>query len=279
MEKKIKLYLFIKIAVFFLLTWKYQYCNDLSIFTEYIEIDYNVDTKLDRRCYRLLGKCKRDNYSNIVGLTEEISNNGAYKSIDLYNNEKGNPGKKKHINGTSKYEEGHKVTVKNKTCIFETNKYSHLEKIIFKELDYMDFLKKNRTISEKVYKKIICKKCRLRFALPLLLLLLLLISLILDFTSTFGPLHILLNGLKNYLSKDLFYNLNSTLWHSPLRWISYSKRTVNNGKKIMSGVLGNLLGIIIYILPLILLGTSIIFGIIYYHKKVKKFEKIKFRKR
>ncbi|KAI4841548.1 fam-l protein [Plasmodium brasilianum] len=38
-------------------------------------------------------------------------------------------------------------------------------------------------------------------------------------------------------------------------------------------------GIFIYLLPFILFGVTLILKVVYYHKKVKKYEKIKFRKR
>ncbi|KAI4835525.1 hypothetical protein MKS88_004735 [Plasmodium brasilianum] len=72
-----------------------------------------------------------------------------------------------------------------------------LKKKIFKEFDYEYFFKNNSTISDNVYKKIIFKKCGLRFALPLLLFLVLALSLILDkfcgYGLTYGFLKVILH--------------------------------------------------------------------------------------
>lgn len=50
-----------------------------------------------------------------------------------------------------------------------------MEKEIFKELDYIDFLKEKRTVSNKTYKKITLEKYGLSIILLLLLFFLLLI--------------------------------------------------------------------------------------------------------
>ncbi|SBS96933.1 Plasmodium exported protein (Pm-fam-a like), unknown function, partial [Plasmodium malariae] len=141
---------------------------------------YSHRRKIYATNYRLLAKYKQDRDLSFFCLKEDSPNGVNYKE-DISSNEEGEVGKKKHINGSlSTNARRNKKSLKNKSCIFETKKYSHLEKKIFKELDYVDFLKSNRTISDKIYKKILLKKCGLRIALPLLLFMVLAVSFILD---------------------------------------------------------------------------------------------------
>ncbi|SBS92342.1 Plasmodium exported protein (Pm-fam-a like), unknown function [Plasmodium malariae] len=142
----------------------------------------NFDKKLDTKTYRSLAKYEVDTGSFSIRLNKEIQNNERSKEKDLYNNEKVDIGRKHHSKKSlTKNAKGHKLSKNNKSSIFETKKYSRLEKKIFKELDYEDFLKKNKMISNNTYKKIICKKYGLKIALPLLLFLFLLTVLIVDF--------------------------------------------------------------------------------------------------
>ncbi|SBS96189.1 hypothetical protein PMALA_051930 [Plasmodium malariae] len=109
---------------------------------------------MDLRTYRLLEKCKQGDVSNIVVLKHVIPNGELEDKTDISNNEKGDKRKYKQLNRSSfSNVEQNKHSKKNKSYIFETKKYSHLEKKIFKELDYLDFIKNNNTISDKVYKK------------------------------------------------------------------------------------------------------------------------------
>ncbi|SBS97446.1 Plasmodium exported protein (Pm-fam-a like), unknown function [Plasmodium malariae] len=246
---------------------------------------------MDRRNYRLLEKCSQNKLSRSVKLMQQLPNNGIREKNDTSYYEMGVARQMKLSNrALSNDEEDNKQSMKNKTCIFETKKYSHLEKKIFKELDYMDFLKRNRTISDKVYKKIILKKYGLRYALPLLIFVLLLISLILDYSCSYGIKRWLFKVLK-LLSPDWFKNLHKFLRTSYLgsffKFMKKVKKKVpsNGGGKsktvtiITESYVSSFMIYLIYVLPFIILGTTLVLAIIYYHKKVKKFEKIRFRKR
>ncbi|SBT85717.1 fam-l protein [Plasmodium malariae] len=197
MEQKIKSLLFIKIIN--------------SEFNKSLVESYNNRSNLYKRNYRLMAKYKRDKLSTTVCLKEEVQN-GVQDKKDINNNEKWDEYKKKQSCGSSSMStRGHKKNKKNKSCIFETNKYSNLEKKIFKELDYVDFLRNNRTISNKIYKKIMRKKCSLRIVLPLLLLLFLLITFILDLSNSFGLVKGLCEILNLYASKFWYSSLHSFL--------------------------------------------------------------------
>ncbi|SBT00866.1 Plasmodium exported protein (Pm-fam-a like), unknown function [Plasmodium malariae] len=260
----------------------------MSKFNKFIDEILKENRKLDERTNRLLVKYKRDNESHIVCL-KDIQNNIDDKKKDVSNNEKETKTKVKQSNGSSsRIVASNKRYKKNNSCIFETKKYSHLEKKIFKELDYIDFLNNNRTITNKIYKKIILKKFSLRGALPLLLFFLLLISLILDksmnrgFAKGFFELAHLFYGGKGW------YNaLHQRLSVSPLSGFFGTAEKITY-KVLIGGTKAtrqtylyvfNFFDFIIYTLPLFILGVMLILGVFYYHKKVKKYNKIKFRKR
>ncbi|SBS95766.1 Plasmodium exported protein (Pm-fam-a like), unknown function [Plasmodium malariae] len=154
---------------------------------------------LGTRIFRLLGKCNKFNDSYNIGLTEDISHNKSYEKKDICYNENivTNQNEQSKRNSLNNANERKKAT-KNRSCIYETKKCSNLEKKIFKELDYTDFLKNNRTVSDRIYQKIICKKYGLRIALPLLLFLLLLIVFIVELTLGLSGKECLLSyfGLK-----------------------------------------------------------------------------------
>ncbi|SBT01430.1 Plasmodium exported protein (Pm-fam-a like), unknown function [Plasmodium malariae] len=233
-------------------------------------------------------KYKRDKVSTTVCLKEEIQNE-LHDKKDITNNEKWDEDKKKQSSGSSSMStRGHKKNEKNKSCIFETKKYSNLEKKIFKELDYVDFLRNNKTISDNIYKKIMRKKCSLRIVLPLLLLLFLLISLILDLSNSFGLVKGLCKILNLYASTNWYSSLHLFLKKSPLNWLFKSgdklKYKVSDAANNVNFVqdytyVYQFFDFLIYVIPFIILGVTIILGVIYYHNKVKKYEKIKFRKR
>ncbi|SBS92954.1 Plasmodium exported protein (Pm-fam-a like), unknown function [Plasmodium malariae] len=160
-------------------------------------------------------KCKQDKDSSIIGLKQNISNNGSNEKNDICYNEKGTSTKKEQPYESSlRNSKGHKEDLKNKSCIFETKKYSHMEKKIFKELDYVDFLKNSKTLNDKTYKKIIGKKLVFRFSLPVLLLLFFIAVVIAEFSLGSTGSNSLL--FKLGLTKD---NLNSWAENSTLSLI------------------------------------------------------------
>ncbi|SBT85590.1 fam-l protein [Plasmodium malariae] len=196
MEIKIIILLLVKIFAFIFLPWRSYFNNDMSLFNNSLNEMYSFHRKLDTRVRRLLSKYKQDIYSNILGIKDDLPYNEENKKKSVYSNENDKKVRTKSTKGSSLNKAGnHKQDKNYNSCIFETKNYSRFEKKIFKELDYEDFLKKNRTISDKLYKKIILKKYGLRLALPLLLFLLLFLSLILDLSGEFG--------LQNMLRKVL----------------------------------------------------------------------------
>ncbi|SBS96203.1 Plasmodium exported protein (Pm-fam-a like), unknown function [Plasmodium malariae] len=256
----------------------------------------NNDRKLEVRSYRLLAKCKNDNDSCIVRLKGEIPHNRRKEKEVKSNNEKWNETKNNlSFIGLSKIERGCKKVTKDKYNIFETKKHSYLEKKIFKEQDYFDFLKMNRTISDKVYRETVFKKFRLRIFAPVTLILLLSIYMILDSLyccglkwllirivtffhgrGWYGPLH-------KYLECSIFSGLFKSTSGNELVRLEISKRVgevTSNVNKIRGHIyVESFFGYLVYILPLLIISVTLILGVFYYHKKIKKYQKIKFTKR
>ncbi|KAI4837658.1 hypothetical protein MKS88_003071 [Plasmodium brasilianum] len=279
MKQNIKLLLFIKIITFILLSWICHFCNVLRTHNNYFVKCYNNLRKLYTRNYRILSKYKQHMNSNVVCL-KDIPIVLKDKK-DISNNAKWTVTKKEQSNGSLlRNARSHKKDMKNKTCIYETKVYSHLEKRIFKELDYVDFLNKDIAITDKLYKKIIRKKYALRLFFPVILLLLLTIAFLVEFFFGYGVVNVLYNN------SILYEILNLKM----LKSLQSSFQVTNSGKLFCiaveatkeenkAGIIKNFYGSLIYILPFFILGIAIILGIFYYHKKVKKFNKIKFGKR
>ncbi|SBT85958.1 fam-l protein [Plasmodium malariae] len=304
MEQNLKSIIFFKICVFVLLTWICHHNSDMIMFNNPMDVNCMFHRKIDKRNYRLLTKYKHDKNSIITGLNEDVPYNKLNKKKDISNNEKWETGKKELSSRCFSRNMGvDKKDMKNKSCIFETKKYSHMEKKIFKELDYQNFLKKNRTITNKTYKKIISKKYGLRLAIPVLLFLSLFTVFIVDFSLGFNTkvswegsflglgshLKELTNDKDGWLSKVLewlrdntsgFWQHYGTTKDTSSTLCKLCEEATGTSVKISKQcILGQLFGYIFYFVPFIILGVTFISWIIYYHRKVKKYKKIKLRKR
>ncbi|SCP03061.1 fam-l protein [Plasmodium malariae] len=284
LERKIKIIVLIKIVVFIFLTRICHIKSDVRPFSKSMNEHFELDKKSGTRNYRLLAKYKQDKYSNALGLKEEMTNNGMKKKKDISNNMEGYTGKRKHSNGIpSEFKGNCKSYMKKNKCMFETKNYSYFEKKIFKEMDFMDFLKNNKTISNKSYGKVIRKKCVLLFVLPLLMFFLLSVLPIVDLS--WG----LIDGNKGLWDAIGFSKIlkecGKSGWlkavYGSLKEAKEFWRSIGDASENISelNVLGRLFRILIYGLPFLILGITFISRIVYYHKKVKKYERIKFRQR
>ncbi|SBT86392.1 fam-l protein [Plasmodium malariae] len=285
MEKKMMILLRIKIYAFILLSWTYYFKNDISIFKMSEFDNYQIEKKIDASTYRILAKYKQDKDSCAVYLQEYIQKYGSSEKRYVSNNEEKNPETKKQSNGSASVNEGgHKQHVKNKSFMFETKAYSRIEKKIFKELDYLDFLQNNRTISDKFFRKIIFKKYKVRICLLLFIFFFLSFSIILDFSCGYGIIRGLLEILNTTLEKEWSKPLRAFLQKLNLDFLWYTSKVnvMKNGTSTPTPwtfITKPFLGYIIYFIPFLVLGITIILGIFYYHKKVKKYQEIKFKKR
>ncbi|KAI4841428.1 fam-l protein [Plasmodium brasilianum] len=275
MIQKMNLFFLIEISTFVLLSLICYFYKDVNIFSKYLDENYKLDSKLNGT-FRLLAKCKRDKNLCIVELKNETPNNELNEKKYISNNKKVATGTTMQVNESSLNNVGrNKHANKNKCYVFETKKYSRLEKKIFKELDYEDFLKNNRTISNKIYKKIMRKKLASQLAPTLIFFILLSLSFVLDYCGSYGLVWGLVDILKSFLgnwTKDVNNYLKDTFLKSLLEY------KISNGSKGPYYTLPLLFNLF-YVIPFIIYCIIIISRIVYYHKKVKKYEKIKYRKR
>ncbi|SBT87574.1 fam-l protein [Plasmodium malariae] len=296
MEKKFKLLLFINIATFIPLTWICHFSNENRTFYGSLGENYINDKKLNTKNYRLLAKCKHNKDSCTMGLKELILNNDITERKGISYNENIFAQLNRQSNRSlSRNIEKHKKDKKSNSRIFETEQYSRFEKKIFKELDYANFLKNNRGISNRIYQKIIRKKYGFRLSLPIFFVLLLSILLLLDLFVGYGIINVLFYVLKKISTAVV---ANSASGHTtfgemlkPLHeWLKNSsfglffkgtaEITSRQSKKVTKDFyITGFFGFLIYFVPIFIIGVTCILGVFYYHKKVKKYEKIKFRKR
>ncbi|KAI4839611.1 fam-l protein [Plasmodium brasilianum] len=296
MEKNIKLLLFINIATFIPLTWICHFSNETRTYYGSLGENYINNKKLNTKNYRLLAKCKHNKDLCSMGLKVGIPNNDMKERKDISNNENIFAQLNRQSNRSLlRNIERHKKDKKNNSRIFETEQYSRFEKKIFKELDYANFLKNNRGISNRIYKKIIRKKYGFRLGLPIFFVLLLSILLLLDlfvgcglirglfkilniisehlnYTGTGGvkALQVMLRPLHEWLKKSPF----SSFFECAVNGTSSTGRSIDKHYYITG-----FFGFLIYFIPFFIIGVTCILGVFYYHKKVKKYEKIKFKKR
>ncbi|SBT85602.1 fam-m protein [Plasmodium malariae] len=158
MERKIKLILFIKIALFVLLKWICYFNIEASMFKKSFNRYFDLDRKTNTKNYRLLAKSKRLNNSNNLEIIYDISNNAGYKKISVNNNERGDKEKKKQsnrclLNKAQYYTE----YIDYNNGIFD-GKHFHFEKKWIKKKNYDNFLEKKRRIRAITLKKIKLKK-------------------------------------------------------------------------------------------------------------------------
>ncbi|SBS94953.1 Plasmodium exported protein (Pm-fam-a like), unknown function [Plasmodium malariae] len=229
-------------------------------------------------------------------LKEGITNNDMTERKDIFNNENIFEQLNRQSNRSlSRNIKRHKNVKKNNSRIFETKQYSRFEKKIFKELDYANFLKNNRGISNRIYQKIIRKKYGFRLSLPIFFVLLLSVLLLLDLFVGYG----LVNGLfkvLNIISEPLGYQAKGSVkavqemlkpLHNRLinsTFSSFFKSAAQVTKQVDKSIdkhyyITGFFGFLIYFIPLFIIGVTCILRVFYYHKKVKKYEKIKFKKR
>ncbi|SBT85739.1 Plasmodium exported protein, unknown function [Plasmodium malariae] len=170
MEQNIKSLYFIKSGVLILLTWLYYFCNEECTFN-ISKREHKYYVKLDIKNVRLLEECEGKNDSNFIESKEEITNDEEYDKKVTTNKRKGI--KKTNIQSerSSLYKkEFDKQYKKQKKLIYRGKKLSHFERNFFKKLDYIDFIKKKPSISNKTYQKFVCKKIGHKIFLPTLVI-------------------------------------------------------------------------------------------------------------
>ncbi|KAI4833668.1 uncharacterized protein MKS88_000271 [Plasmodium brasilianum] len=273
MEKSIKVIFFTKLFMFILSNYICYFYNDMGSFNKILYEKHGFGRELDIRIYRLLGIYIGDIYPYVADLELKIPyyKKKEHEKLITTDNKKWDKEKKEKLYRSKLIKEKLiKQLMKNKCTIFHSS-YNHYEKKIMKGLDDKEFFKKMMLINDKDYKKLKRKNYRLRLSFLLLLFLLVLILPILDlslgkFESTGKLLHVLC-GIFGYNEQTTSGGQAPT---GILDTFLSSTCKANNyvGFKIFS--------ILIYCLPIIILGIMIIRGIFYYYKNVIKQKKIKF---
>ncbi|KAI4838704.1 hypothetical protein MKS88_002208 [Plasmodium brasilianum] len=249
MERSIMFIFFIKISMFILLNSICHFYNNLSTFNKFFEEKFDFGRKLDTRIHRLLGNCEKDICPNVGTLKEK--NEKLYRIL-LY--------KEKLI----------KTLMKNK-CTMLHKSYNHYEKKIMNGLNDKAFFKKMILINDIDYKQLKRKKYGLRIVLLLLLFLLVLTLPILDLSlGKFETLGNLLNLLCQLVSETPSNSQSPSLTRGSDN-LAFSICDGSNITETYKAV-----GVLIYCLPIIIMGIILILGIFYYYKNVIKHKKIKF---
>ncbi|SCP03084.1 Plasmodium exported protein, unknown function [Plasmodium malariae] len=273
MEQKIRFIFFIKTFKYVLLFWMCHFYSAMSRFDKFLNNKYGFCRKLDTRSYRLLGIYVKDIYPYVGYLELKMPYSKKRKSEKslIIDNEKWIEEKKEKLYRSLLYKEKLiKQLMKNKNTMFHKS-YNHYEKKIMNGLGDKDFFKKMLLINDKDYKKLKRKKYGLRLCLLLLLFILVLVLPIVDLSfgkfQNAGTLLGILCGLLGSNtpkpqgggeSRGFFTNLMSSACNEH-KFIGYK-----------------IFGVLIYCLPIIILGIIIIQGIFYYYKNVIKQKKIKF---
>ncbi|SCO92870.1 fam-m protein [Plasmodium malariae] len=143
MNRKNKLYHFIKISTLVIILRTYLFNSKVSIFSKSMVENCNLDKKLYTRNYRSLSKYKQNNYSYIARLKE-----------DIRKNEKETKGKNSKSSRTPLNRAQYYTEVTDYNNGMFDGKYFHFEKKWLKKKDYDKFLEKNRKFSDISLKKI-----------------------------------------------------------------------------------------------------------------------------
>ncbi|SBT86778.1 fam-l protein [Plasmodium malariae] len=275
MEQKIRLFLFIKISFFTLLGWICHFYSDMCSLNKNLVEKCNLCRKLNTRNYRLLEKSKKDKDLCVENF-KEMPNNELKEKKCISNNKKGTNEKHNHSCRSSLYIDKYGENVKKNKCVItKTKKYSNFEEKIFKELDYRDYLKNVKMIKDKEYGKLVHTKRRIRIALLLLLFLVLILPVLdlsLEKLADGGLLGLL--GLL-YPTKAVADPPGSMIVHGIDGLLI---KLFNIGDWGPSKAIPKL-NFLFYCIPFLIFVVIFILGMVYYYKKVIKYENIKFRKR
>ncbi|SCP02985.1 fam-m protein [Plasmodium malariae] len=172
MEQTIKLFLFIKIALFIYLIWICHFNHDMGASNKSLDENCNSVIKIGTRNYRNLARYKQNNYSSNIFLKENFSKNGVKEQRDISNNEKRTSKKKKHSFGNSLNKEGLYIQVIDYNNGMFDGKHFHFIKKWVKKKDHDAFFEINKKIGDINLKKITFRKYGYGGAIFLIFLLL-----------------------------------------------------------------------------------------------------------
>ncbi|KAI4840195.1 hypothetical protein MKS88_001553 [Plasmodium brasilianum] len=275
MEKNIMFIFFIKISLFIVFIWICHFYSDMSRFKKFLYEKNNFGRKLHTPICRLLGIYIDDIYPYVGELELKIPYNTKQKNKNLLriDNEKWDKEKKEKLYRSSLIKEQLiKKLMKNK-CTMLHGSYSHYEKKIMNGLNDRTFFKKMMLINDKNYKKLKSKKYRLRLCLILLLFIFVLILPIVDLS--FGEFKSIGNFLKE-LCKLFGYNNTGLQAQSESPGADGLGDILSSTCQLKSFIGIKVFGVLIYCLPILIMGIILIRGIFYYYKNIIKHKKIRF---
>ncbi|SBS93430.1 Plasmodium exported protein (Pm-fam-a like), unknown function [Plasmodium malariae] len=244
----------------------------MNNFNKFLD-EYYFCRKLNTRIYRLLGNYKKYIYSYIGDLELNIPYNTKKKNEKLLtiDNDKLDKEKRETLHRCLLYKEKLiKRLMKNK-CTMLHKSYNHYEKKIMNGLDDKYFFKKMILINDMDYKKLKRKKYKLRIFLLLLLFILVLSIPIIDLSlGNFKDI----GGLLNKLCSLLGYTGNQA--EASGSTLDGFNGFLSSTCKLKNFTGIRIFGILMYCLPILIMGILIIRGIFYYYNNVIKHKKIKF---
>ncbi|SBS95627.1 Plasmodium exported protein (Pm-fam-a like), unknown function [Plasmodium malariae] len=112
------------------------------------------------RTYRLLENCVQNEYSNITGLNEEVTNIGKFLTKDISNNEKDVKVIKKPFSRSSLNKTGFYAEVIDYNNAMFDGKHLHYEKKWIEKKDYDNFVKRDRKVRYMALLKLKDRKVR-----------------------------------------------------------------------------------------------------------------------
>ncbi|KAI4838028.1 hypothetical protein MKS88_003451 [Plasmodium brasilianum] len=274
MEQNNKFIFFIKIYMFMFLYCICHFYYDKGRFIKFLRTKYGFDGKLDTRVYRLLGIYIEDIYPYVGDLELNIPYITKRKSEKLLttDNEKWEKEKKEKLYKSLLYKEKLiKKLMKNKFTMLHKS-YSYYEKKVLNGLNDKAFFKKMMLINDKDYKKLKRKKYALRLFFLLFLFLLVLMIPILDLSlstssNSFYLLTLLCKVLGYSSSSGSITALDGTDGATSSLLSSFCSNSSTIPLKVSS--------ILMYCVPILIMGIMLILGIYFYYKNVIKYKKIK----
>ncbi|KAI4841569.1 uncharacterized protein MKS88_000162 [Plasmodium brasilianum] len=271
MEQNISIIFLIKILMFILIIRMCHFYSDMSRFNKILDENYGFGRKLGIRIYRLLGICIGDIYPYVADLELKIpyKKKKKNKQLFIFDNEKWDEKKKEKLYRNALYKEKLiKKLMKNK-CTMLHGSYSHYEKKVMNGLNDNAFFEKMMLINDKDYNKLKRKKYGLRICSLILLFVLVLIVPIVDLSlSNFSSVGKLLNTLCTLVYGTASTSGQQIEGNSGTFWSSTCQLSNLTGIKVF--------GVLVYCLPIIILGIILILGISSYYKNSIKYKKIRF---
>ncbi|SBT85890.1 Plasmodium exported protein, unknown function [Plasmodium malariae] len=168
MEQKIKSLFFIKTNTFIILTWIFFLYNDMSTFCKFVG-EYNIERTLDIKSYRLVAECSQYKDSRNTYLKGMIHENDENENVITNSNICDKIINKQSSKSSLYKKQFNKGYIRQRMLKYRGKYLTLFERKLFKHLDYIDFIRKNPSITNKSCKKVLLKEYGILMYLPFLL--------------------------------------------------------------------------------------------------------------